>query len=563
MEIASFRHQSDSRFCFSLDEHRVLLRLAVARSVSLHRVQVVFGDPMSFARSHRYADMALRHTDAGYHYYEIVLDVFPARLMYVFLVDGENRSCYFSESGLTDTYKFDLGFISAFQFVGENKNDFVVEKPSWQGKVFYQIFPERFNNGLGPKSYVNTPWNEASLAHKYRAFLGGDLQGVIDKLDYLDDLGIEVIYLTPVHPSISNHKYDVLDYFDVDAGFGGKEVFHRLVEEAHRRGMKVMMDMVFNHCANGHPFFKDVILNGRQSKYHSWFFIDGDKPRRTPLNYRCFGTFAGMPKLNTNNKEVQSYLIEVASYWMEDFGVDGFRLDVSEGVSHDFWVRLKIALKEIDPEVLLVGENWLNSESYLGVNQLDSVMNYPFLGVTSGYVLRIRDAKDTADALDGLLMRYKDGYSKMMLNILASHDVRRFLTLCGGDADLSLIGYAMMMFYWGHPMIYYGEEIFMQGAEDPDNRRGMQWDSKQFQSYRHSLFKELIRLRKLPVLKAGDIEIKEQDGLLMIARKYDGKTLKLYCNMNEHGVRVAGKEILSNRYAGEEVWPKGFVVIEE
>ena len=553
MEIASFRHQSDSRYCFSLDESHVLLRLAVARSVTLQRVQVVYGDPMGFTQRHNYADMALKHTDAGYHYYEIVLNVFPSRLMYVFLVEGEGRSCYFSESGLSDTYKFDLAFISAFQFVGENENDFVIDKSSWQGRVFYQIFPERFNNGLGEKPYVNMPWDTTSLTSKHRAFLGGDLQGIIDKLDYLEDLGVEALYLTPVHPSISNHKYDVLDYYDVDPGFGGKEAFARLVEQAHRHGMKMMMDLVFNHCSDQHPFFEDVKRNGKASKYYSWFFINGEKPCKTPLNYRCFGTVKHMPKLNTNNKEVQAYLIGVASYWMKEFHVDGFRLDVSEGVSHDFWTRLKIALKEIEPEVILIGENWLNSESYLGVNQLDGVMNYPFLGVVSGYVLKIRNALETSEGLEGLLMRYKDGHSKMMLNILASHDIQRFTTLCHG----------IMMFYWGYPMIYYGEEIFMKGGGDPDNRRGMEWDSKQFASYRHGLFKGLLHLRKDPILKAGEIEIKEKDGLLVIKRSYEGRVFALYCNMNEHGVKAEGKAILSNRYAGNEVWSKGFAVMEE
>ena len=562
MEIASFRHQSDSRYCFSLSDHQVLLRLACSRSVQLDEVMVVYGDPMTFGRKHHYQQCILKHTDQGFNYFETILDVDPPRLMYVFRVRGENRECYFCESGLHDTYQFDLGFISAFQFVGENRNDYALEPSSWQGRVIYQIFPERFAQGGGDKSYVTAPWNTKTLAKLRGAFLGGDLVGITQKLDYLEDLGVEAIYLTPVHPSPSNHKYDVLDYYDIDPQFGGKEAFAEFTRKAHEKGMNIMMDMVFNHSSDKHPFFLDVCKKGKASKYHSWYFINGEKPCKTPLNYRCFGYVTTMPKLNTNNEEVQQYLIDVVSYYAREYHIDGFRLDVSEGVSHDLWIKMKIALKKINPEIILIGENWLNAESYLGPNQFEGVMNYQFLGVVCGYILRIKNAQGTAEALDGLLMRYKDGHSKMMMNNLSSHDVQRFYTLTRKDKDLSLMGYAIMMFNWGLPHIYYGEEIFMEGGGDPDNRRGMEWDSKNFSCYQHELFKSLIRLRKRDILKKGDIRISYDRGLLFITRYYQGQTLVLVCNMEENGNRVKGNVILSNRYAGGEIWHKGFAVIE-
>ena len=561
MEIASFRHQSDSRYCFSISPTQVLLRLACAKSVNLENVTVIYGDPMTFGKKHREQGCVLRHTDQGYHYYETIIDVSPARLMYVFRVKGEGRECYFAESGLCDSYKFDLAFISAFQFVGENENDYVKESPSWQGKVIYQIFVERFACGGGDKPYVNTPWNTPTLVKKPKAMLGGDIAGITQKLDYLQELGIGAIYLTPVHPSPSNHKYDVLDYYDIDAGFGGKKAFLEFVQESKKRGINVMMDMVFNHVSSQHPFFLDVVERGKESLYYSYFFINGNKPTKYPLNYRCFGYVAGMPKLNTNNKEVQNYLIGVASYYAKEYGIDGFRLDVSEGVSHDLWIKMKIALKEINPNIILIGENWLNSESYLGPNQLDGVMNYPFLGVVSGYVLRIKNALETAEGLEGLLMRYKDGHSKMMMNVLSTHDIQRFTTLVGGDKDLALIGYAISMFYWGYPLVYYGDEIFMEGGGDPDNRRGMRWDSPVFDSYHHRCFKSLIQLRKNMSLKVGDIDIHSENGLLVIRRTYGGKSLTLYCNMQEKEVVFGGEPILSNKVGAGVIWPHGFAVI--
>lgn len=564
MNLSSFRHQSDSRYCFSLDDHRVLIRLAVGKECPLDEATLVYGDPMRFAKEHRYQKMEIRHEDRGFVYYETVMEAFPARFMYVFKLRAEGKEYYYSESGLDESYKFDLAFISAFQFVGENRNDFVLEKPSWQGRVFYQIFPERFASREDPKKkdYVNTPWDCKTLTGKHNAFLGGDLYGVIDKLDYLSSLGIGAIYLTPIHPSKSNHKYDVIDYFDVDPDFGGKEAFRELLSKAHDHGMKVMMDLVFNHFSCFHPFFLDVKEKGRASAYYDWFFIDGDKPTPKPLNYRCFGYFYGMPKVDTNNPKVQAYLISIASYWMKEFGVDGFRLDVSEGVSHDFWNRFKLALKDIDPEVLVLGENWLNSESYLGNNQLDGVMNYPFLGAASGYVLGIRDAKETAEVLEGLLMRYKEGHNRMMLNILSSHDVQRFVTLCHGDKDLSLLAYAMLIFYPGYPMIYYGEEIFMEGGHDPDNRQGMAWGSKEFASPRHELFKRLLALRKEEPLTKGETYIEGQ-GTLTLRRTYQGRAVTLVCNLTENSVPVQGRVLFGNRVAAGEVWPKGFAILDE
>lgn len=561
MDLSCLRHQSDSRYCFSIDERHVLIRLAISKTVDAEDVQIIYGDPIGFSLNHKYLKLELKHTDSAFNYFEVIIYEELMRLMYVFYIKENGKDFYFSESGLSDRYIFDLAFISAFQYVGENYNDFVKEKESWSGRVMYQIFPERFfNSGIGDKSYVNTDWYSKELVIRRDAFLGGDLQGVIEKLDYLKELGIGAIYLTPIHPSDSNHKYDVKDFFDIDQRFGGKEVFFHLIEEAHERDIKIMMDLVFNHMASNNPIFLDVMEKGNESIYYDWFFINGVKPTKNPLNYRCFGKFAHMPKLNTNNKKVQDYLIKVGLYWAREFKVDGFRLDVSEGVSHDFWNRFKLALKEVDEDIILIGENWYNSESYLGNNQFDGVMNYPFLGVVSGYVTGLKDAEETKEAFDALLVRYKDGHNRQMMNILGSHDIQRFYHLCNKDKDLSLIGHSIMMFYLGYPLIYYGEEIFMDGAGDPDNRRGMNWMSPEFNSPEHRIMKDLIKLRSEKSLAKGDIEISEVNGMLKFKRIYQGSGYCLFTNLTESNKRIEGNVILSNHYINKEIEPGGFAI---
>ena len=564
MDLSLLRHQSDSRYCFSLSENKALIRVAVSRLVNLDTIEIVYGDPRSFHRSHKYQPLTLKYRDAAFSYYETVIELYPMRLMYVFYLRENGKEYYYSESGISKQYIFDLAFISAFQFIGENIKDIVRENESWKGRVIYQIFPERFaRSDKLNKEYVNCDWYCKDLRNNRGAFLGGDLYGVTSKLEYLKELGVGAIYLTPIQLSNSSHKYDVIDYYKVDPRFGGEEAFKELVIEAHKRDIKIMMDLVFNHMASDNPIFLDVCEKGRASKYYDWFFIHGEKPHRFPLNYLCFGQFAYMPKINTNNEEAQKYLLDVARFWIREFDVDGYRLDVSEGVSHDFWIKFKLATKEEKKDFLVIGENWFNSESYLGNDQFDGVMNYPFLGAVSGYICKATDATESAEAFDSLLMRYKDGHNRMMMNILASHDIQRFNNLCEGDKYRSLLGYAIMMFYLGYPLIYYGEEIFMMGAGDPDNRRGMEWNSPNFDTIEHQLFKDLIRLRKEPALSEGDISIYSENNLLFIKRMYQGNGYVLISNMSSFPVHIDGNIVLKNKYnINKEIEPGGFVVMK-
>ena len=567
MDLTEFRHQSDSSYCFSINENTVVVRLAVAKRLSLSSVDVLYNDSSLYYKSQYREHMHIAHEDETFFYYETRMKVKIPRFFYIFHISGEGSEVFYSESGLTPSYNFNLAFLSAFSYNGENCNDYGLAPKSWQGRLVYQVFPERFACRGNPKEkpYVNRAWDSEKLKLNHQAFLGGDLWGLVDKLDYLHSLGVGVLYMTPVHPSPSNHKYDVLDYFDIDPNFGGKEAFMHLINKAHELGMKVMMDLVFNHMSSSHPFFLDVIEKGRASKYFDWFFIDGDKPTKSPLNYRCFSFVSSMPKLNTNNPEVRDYLISVGKYWIEEFGVDGYRLDVADAVSHDFWIRFKIALKDIHPDVLLIGENWHNSESFVGPDQLDGVMNYPFLGAVSCYLLQIKNAYETRLLLDGLLMRYKDSNNHMMLNILSSHDVQRFMNLVRCDKNLVLMGFAMLMFYPGFPMVYYGEELFMEGGADPDNRRGMAWERVGGDDFYIKRFAEIMRLRKHESLKKGEICLKNIGDMLEIRRYTDGETLVLYLNRTDNPILVPnkGEEVLSNHYAGGTLYSKGFLVQKE
>ena len=567
MDLSQLRHQSDSRYCFSLSPNTVLVRLAVAKSLRLKRVDLLYGDTANFYKKQTRTKMVISREDEAFFYYEATMEQRIPRFFYIFHLTDNDQDAFFSESGLTGSYMFNLSFLSAFQYVGENRNDFTLPLEAWRGRIVYQVFPERFACRGDPreKKYVNEPWDSEKLGLNHRAFLGGDLWGLLDKLDYIASLGVGVLYLTPIHPSPTNHKYDVLDYFDVDPAFGGKEAFRQVVARSHALGMKVVMDLVFNHMCDRHPFFEDVKKKGRASEYHDWFFIDGDRPRTSPLNYVCFSYVTSMPKMDTNNPKVRDYLISVGKYWLDEFGVDGYRLDVSEGVGHDFWIRFKLALKDEHPDLILIGENWHNSESYLGPDQLDSVMNYPFLAIVSGYVLGIENADVTRMRFDGLLVRYKKFHNELMLNILASHDIQRMMNLCKKNRNLVLMAYAIAMFYPGLPMIYYGEEVLMEGGGDPDNRRGMRWDLTEHPDYYAETFRELLHLRENRELRVGESRFEDQDGLLKITRYCENGRICLYMNRTDRPIPVpdAGEELLAHRAAGGSVYPEGFLIRRE
>ena len=251
--------------------------------------------------------MEIKYSDRLYNYYEIKMRLEDVRFAYIFQIEEDGNTWYFSEDGVTKEYKFEEAFYNFFQMPYINKND-VMDTVEWmRSAVFYQIFVERFRQGNEKKdtSYINMKWDEKPTP---KSFAGGDLAGIIEKMDYLKELGINALYLTPVFRSSSNHKYDIIDYFTVDPQFGTKEELRQLVKLAHENGIRVVLDAVFNHCSMEMQQFQDVLEKGRESRFYDWFIIDGDFPEPEKMNYECFAACNYMPKLNTANEEVQDFL---------------------------------------------------------------------------------------------------------------------------------------------------------------------------------------------------------------------------------------------------------------
>lgn len=488
------------------------------------------------------AEMKITHTDSELEYYSVTIPLTDTRFSYIFeltCTDGKIR--YLSEEGLTDSYDHTLGYFSFFQYTSQFACD-TMTVPEWvKTACCYQIFPERFAVGDSDKdfSYVNTRWGVKPTP---KSFYGGDLIGIREHLDYLVDLGVNVLYMTPVFCSPTNHKYEITDYETVDPAFGGNEALKSLIEDAHKLGIKVMLDGVFNHCSCRHPFFLDAQKKGKKSPYYDWFFWKEDG------SYLTFGGVKAMPKLNTGNPEVIRYFSDVAVMWMHDYGADSWRLDVSDEISHKFLRAFRDAVMAQNPEAIIIGEDWHRAVRYLNGDEYDGIMNY---GVTKACLdllaFHTIDSRLFRDRIVRLYHTYSIAANQKMLNLLDSHDTDRFLTRVKGDAGRFRTAAAIMFFYPGIPCVYYGDEIGMEGGYDPDCRRTFEWNEENWDKDTRNLVKQLMKLKKEPALSDGDFGVEEKDGIITFTRAADKQTIKLRVNGTPRankGLEAYGFEII-------------------
>lgn len=534
MDIRAILHRGRPLDCFPTSEQSMYIRLRAARG-DLDEVTLVYAenkfDWTTKPRSER--TMEFLRSDELYDYFGAELELGDTRLAYVFRLVSGGETLYLCEEGAAADYDWDFGYFNYFQYPYVHKSD-VMRVPDWvRTAVCYQIFPDRFRIGSGTKDtgYINLEWGEKPTP---KSFAGGDLRGIEEGLDYLEELGVSCIYMTPVFQSVSNHKYDIEDYFKVDECFGGDEALRSLIAAAHKRGMKVVLDGVFNHCAHTNPIFVDTSIRGRESPYWDWFFIEGERSSFSKCNYRTFADVPYMPKLNTDNDEVIDYFCRVGRYWIEEFGADGWRLDVSDEISMRFLRRFREAVKSAKPDAVIIGEVWHGAQEFLRGDMYDGVMNY---GLTKACLDLLAfgriDAAGFASRLCLLLWRNIGPACEMMFNLLDSHDTERFLTQAGGDKRREALALAVMFFFPGMPMVYYGDEIGMEGGYDPDCRRCFRWDEDSWDMELYGLVKRLAALRRGDCLSRGGCHIREQGGVVEIERYTETRSITLHINPSE------------------------------
>jgi cyclomaltodextrinase len=413
--------------------------------------------------------------------------------------------------------------------------------PAWvKDAVFYQVFPDRFAQSKKvPKPNHIEPWDSPPTIH---GFKGGDLLGVLERLDYLQELGINAIYFNPIFQSASNHRYHTHDYYQVDPLLGGNNAFMDLLHEAHQRGVRIVLDGVFNHASRGFFQFNHILETGRSSPYQDWFTIK-DFPLNAydgKPNYKCWWGLPALPEFNTDNPTVRQFIFDIARYWV-DQGVDGWRLDVPFSINDDtFWQEFRQVVKNANPDAYIVAEIPWEAKHWLQGDQFDAVMNYQFTQACLGFFAGTRidrevekgmmglpqtavmDATEFSSRIQELLELYPRQASYTQLNLLDSHDMPRFITLASGDKKSLQLAVLFQMIYPGAPCIYYGDEIGMQGGESgrPEpSRAAFNWQEADWDTELLDFYKRCIHLRNSwPLLRHGEFTSLYSDDQVCVFR---------------------------------------------
>lgn len=578
MITSALTHRPESEDCFLYDPDHLRLRFHTAKD-DVQAVTVLYGDPYwnvpddAGQRTFKYNTTPLIKIGTGEtkDHWSVTLTAPFRRLQYQFLVTGsDGTDTLVGDRGLrSDSKAARLEASNYFRVPYFHEID-MVRTPDWvKETVWYQIFPERFANGDKTNDPAGTkPWCPDD--HPGREdFYGGDLQGVLDHLDDLKALGINGLYFCPIFTASSNHKYDTIDYLEIDPAFGDKALFAKLVKAAHARGMKVMLDAVFNHMGYESMQWQDVLQNGADSRFADWFHIHEFPvtPFRDPIEtgstpqFDTFGFEPHMPKLNTANPEVQDYLLMVAKYWVEAFDIDAWRLDVANEVDHHFWRRFYQAVTAIKPDFYVLGEVWHSSQPWLNGDEFSGVMNYAYTQLTMDHFLtHQQSAQEMVARLTDQLMLYRDQVNQVMLNMLDSHDTARLLTLAGDNQELALQTLAFIFTQTGAPCIYYGTEMGMDGANDPDDRRPMDWSRLGGDVWQRTAALIQFRRRHARTLGSGATTLRvTTDGLIQVDRVGAAHVTAYFNTMNQP-VRLAVSPVLAQNYADNQLAPNGFAI---
>lgn len=502
-------HKTD---CDLLDDTHVMVRIRTGKDV--RRVEVVYNDPYLRLNTPEglywpFHTVEMKKTGETYsnYYFTATIPCKLHRLKYYFRLYDGNDCVQYSESGFTRNYNHnDL----AMFFIPYITKSNIFNPPTWiNNVVWYQVLPIRFNKNI---------------------------RGVIDKLDYLQELGITGIYLNPIYYARSYHKYDVIDYTRVDPELGTEEDFRELCEKAHALGMKVMLDISFTHCSDKNPMFQDVIQKGKASKYYRMFKVDVGEDGS--LEYECFGMIKSMPKFETESFQTIDYFSnKVVKKWM-NLGVDAWRLDVANEISDSMLSDVKHTVQDMKQDTYIVGEIWHNATEWISRDGLDGVTNYAVSRAILTFVCDPRhDIYQYRSSIDEIIHSYTLKQLKSCMPLLDSHDTPRLRTICNNDKDKVKAALLLLLTFYGTPSIYYGTERFMEGNGDPDNRRPTNWnDHSEDVRDIYKMCRLFIKLRRAHpgLANDGSFEWIDHHELLIFKRATDQETLYVVISSKEY-----------------------------
>lgn len=574
-------HIPVSQYAFAWDEETVTIRLRAAKN-NLKQCSLFWGDracessPVTFAR----AEMKVCWRDESFDFWEITLSSIPKRLCYYFeLREEEEWSYYYADQFFRKLPDILLenglvieGRSEYYQYPYILQSE-ICEIPEWfRSAVVYNIFPDSFAD-----SQAHVPGSGFEITdergNRHISRLGGTLRGITENLEYIKELGFNCIYLNPIFSAGEYHKYDTIDYYHVDPTLGTDADFRELTEKLHGMGMHIIIDGVFNHCGWRNPFFRDILEKGEASAYRNWFYglpcpvelpREGKKP-----SYACFAYEKKMPKLNTAASEVQEYFAGIGRYWIEEFHVDGWRLDVANEVDKNFWRTFKRSVRRANPEAVLIGEVWENAKDWLHCDMMDSTMNYDFrkhcreLFAQGNYT-----AADFKNAMTDMLLRYPTQLTQAQLNLLDSHDVPRFLSLCGGEIRKWKPAFLCLAFFPGIPSVFYGDERGICGIREEEYRSSMDWSAGNEELRR--FVRDVLKIRRelvVPEALWSVAETKEEEELFIFERRNGESAVRVILHTGEKDVNISaymqnGRVLLQSGENGEHLSAWGYMILK-
>ena len=540
---------------------------------------------------------------ARYKFWEIQVKFNLENVKFSFGATTDKKlNIYYGTSGIAN-------FISPSEKWLYSKEDFKRHLvPDWvYGGVMYQIFPERFNY-----SDTNSLFEEKvewGSTPKRLEFQGGDLYGIIDKLDYIQNLNVNILYLNPIFLSGSTHRYDTWDHFKVDPKLGGEKALEKLIDELHARNMKIIFDTSLNHVHPKHFAFQDIIKNGEKSKYKDWFTIyeypvhlkhrphlyentykvgwdcnekeykqylektfleteipvkniDDDGPIVEP-SYKSWWGVPDMPKINYSCEDARKWALDVTAFWINNFNIDGWRMDVAKEIDLLFWKDFRKIAKDSNQNVLLFSEIFGDTSQWLQGDMFDGTMNYSFRESMVDYFATKRmNISEFSDSLANLYFMYSFKALSSCQNLLSSHDVKRFLNRCSDDS--SIYGPIFMQATFpGIAGIYYGDEIGLNGGNEPNNREAFPWnDEGSWDINLQNYIREIMNIKSSNnILKYGNFQLlPNQNDAIVFRRALRDKSLLCIFNRSEDQKNI---KIPSTAHGIEQIFGNSDIQLDD
>jgi len=523
-------------FCYAINSSTLCIRAKTYKD-SLDKIIIHYINLYDHSGNMLHKEMDIQLTDSLYAMYETAIQIKEKRFKYYFELIKASKSAFYTSDGLVKSPMTNNYFY--FPFIND---DDIISLPQWaEGEIIYQIIIDRFFDGNPDNNPEHVrPWGTLPNRSTY---YGGDFEGIIKKLDYLADLGVKIIYLSPVFKSPSYHKYDISNFYQIEDIYGGIDGLKKLVHKVHEKGMKIVLDGVFNHCSSEHQFFQDLLLNNELSFFKDFFEVYSYPVSIEEGNYNNFGNLVPkMPKFNTSNDRVIDYLSEQAIYWLMELDIDGYRLDVADEISHKFWRYFRQTLKSKKKDIILIGEIWNKASAWLKGDELDTATNYKFRQYLFEFVKGEISSLKFINLIQANLMDYASVQSNYLVNLIGSHDTVRSITELNQEKTHYLTLMVMLLFP-GMPLIYYGDEVGLEGDKDPDNRRAMLW--KKSLSIDEILIRKLAKYRsQSDTLKKGATKFfATGDRVLCFKRTWNDESLLVVANFGEKIVSINMKDL--------------------